>query len=134
MEVLLDLVFEIIGEVLMQILFEGVVEASTKAAGPAARTMAREHPVVAAIGLLCLGAVCGVLSIWFVPERMLPAPRLPGLSMLLSPLCTGFLMQRYGRWQVKRGKAASSLATFWGGALFAFALAATRYAMISQRV
>jgi hypothetical protein len=133
MDVLLELVFEIIGEVLMQILFEGVVEVSAEAAGPAARRMAREHPIIAATGFLFIGAFCGLLSVWFVPQRMLPAPRLPGLSMLLSPLCTGFLMQRYGRWQVKRGKTASNLATFWGGAFFAFALAATRYAMISQR-
>jgi hypothetical protein len=132
MEMLLELVIEVVGEVVMQLVFEGVIEVGVSAAGPRALRKALEHPVLAATGLLVLGAFCGLVSFWLVPQRLLPAPRLPGLSMLLSPLCTGVLMQRYGRWQVSRGKPASSLATFWRGAFFAFVLAATRYVLISQ--
>ena len=133
MDVLLELVIELVGEVGLQLLFGGAVEVGSGAMRRR-RTRSREHPLIAGFGLMVFGAVCGVLSIWFVPVRILPEVRVPGISLVASPIISGFVMQRFGRWQTARGRQTSSLATGWGGAAFALALAATRFAMLSARL
>ena len=49
------------------------------------------------------------------------------LSLLLAPLVTGVIMDRYGEWRYQRGGDPSFLGTFFGGALFALGLAAVRF-------
>lgn len=131
MDFFVEILVELLGEVLMQLLFGGAVDVGS---GAMRRRHAstREHPLVAAFGLLVLGAICGVLSVWIVPVRMLPIPRLPGISLGVSPILSSIAMHRFGKWQTARGRATTSLTTFWGGGLFALALAATRFALISQ--
>jgi hypothetical protein len=81
---------------------------------------------VAGVGYVILGAAAGLLTLVVLPERILPPPRMPGLSLILAPVATGAVMHAYGRWRRARGSDPTHLATFWGGALFAFAMACPR--------
>lgn len=87
-------------------------------------------PLLATLGFILLGSVTGLASAALFPERMTPVVLMPGLSLLLAPLGTGTVMHFYGRWREARGHDISYLATFWGGAITALAMALIRYILV----
>ena len=88
------------------------------------------HPLFQYLGIVLLGAIVGVVSALLAPLRVLPKWGFSGLSLLISPWCSGLVMHVYGRWQRARNHDASRLATFFGGALFALVAAACRLLML----
>ena len=110
-DILLELLFGLAAEVLF-----GLMEDSELSG-----------PVVTAIRLILLGTVAGFLSVWIFPSRLIAKPLVPsGTSLLLAPLVTGLAMYLIGRRLRHLKREASSLATFWGGALFAFCMSVVR--------
>jgi hypothetical protein len=91
----------------------------------------RLHPAVSAVGLVLTGGVCGVVTSAIWPTRVFE-PVLPGASLLVSPLVSGFVMEHFGRWRERRGQTRSHFATYWGGALFAFAMASVRFLWVAR--
>lgn len=96
------------------------------------RRRSRAHPVVSGIGLVAVGAAAGFATGLLLPARILQPSPVPGVSLVLSPLLTGVLMEGYGRWRVRRGADHSFVATFWGGALFALAMASVRFLLVGR--
>jgi hypothetical protein len=88
------------------------------------------NPALAALGFLLLGGLCGALTGWLLPNRLLPAPPVANISLVVAPLAGGVMMHLYGEWKRMAGKDPSLLATYWGGALFAFAFAAARLVLM----
>ena len=86
--------------------------------------------MVSAVGIVLMGGLCGLVTSVIWPTRFFE-PLLPGASLLVSPLLSGFVMEGVGRWKVRRGWSRSYLATYWGGALFAFAMASVRFLWVS---
>ena len=95
--------------------------------GESLRRRRRAHPVVALVGAALMGGLLGLVTSLAWPARLFPSAPLPGASLLLSPLVTGLVMDRYGRWRKGKG---SYLSTFWGGALFAFGMALVRFVWV----
>ena len=124
---LLGALLEIVGEFLLQILFELAAEALS---GLIKRGR-QSSPAVSAMGLAFVGAAAGLLSAWLFPHRLI-ATRvvLPGASLLLAPLATGSAMHLLGKRLRHVGRYASNLATFRGGALFAFSMALIRWWLV----
>lgn len=118
METIFALLLEALGEILFELGLEGLRRVF--------RRQRRAHPIVSAIGFVALGAAIGALSGWYWPAPIMPASPQPGINVILAPLLVGLAMQEYGTWSASRGREPSYLATFWGGALFAFAMAGTR--------
>ena len=89
------------------------------------------RPAVSAAGLAFAGVAAGLLSAWVFPHRLI-ATRvvLPGISLLLAPLATGLAMHLLGKRLRLIGRYASDLATFRGGALFAFSMALIRWWLV----
>ena len=56
-----------------------------------------------------------------------------GLSLLISPPVNGLLSDAFGAWRERHGRSRSYLATFWGGALFAFGMAGARFLFLNAR-
>lgn len=104
-----------------------MIEFGFRSMGDSARQRSRAHPVIAVAGVLLLGGLAGVVTSLVVPFRIFPSTPLRGASLLLSPLATGAAMSVYGRWKERRGRERSFLASFWGGALFAFGMALVRF-------
>jgi hypothetical protein len=114
-----EIVLQVAGEILIELGFSSVSESF--------RQRSRAHPVLAGIGILVLGGVAGGITRFIWPGRIFQPGPVPGLSLVVSPLVTGLIMDRYGEWREGRGSSRSYIATFWGGALFAFGMALTRF-------
>ena len=112
------MLFEAFGEIL--------VELGVESFRDTLRPRRRANPILSGIGFVLLGALIGAASAWAVPRPLFPPSPWPGVSIVAGPIISGLAMQGYGSWAAGRGKEPSYLATFWGGALFAFALSFTR--------
>ena len=123
-EALGEVVVELFGQIIMAVLIESVAQAFRRGKKVDRR--------VAAFGLLLLGAICGGLSCLIFPHRLMTAanPRFRGLSLILAPLATGACTNMLGEWLRSRGRQPTAIATFWGGATFAFAMALVRWLCI----
>jgi formate-dependent nitrite reductase membrane component NrfD len=84
------------------------------------------------VGVTVLGAFFGFLLSTLIPHKLLPTPVFPGISLFLSPCAVGIVMKLFGDWQKGNQKKATVLATFWGGALFAFGIAFVRWHMVGK--
>jgi hypothetical protein len=80
--------------------------------------------------LIALGALAGFVIYLVFPQRIFTIRSIPGMSMVVSPLATGFVMKAFGDWRRSQGKKHSAVATFWGGATFAFSMAAVRFLLM----
>jgi hypothetical protein len=112
------------GQALLELGLEAV-------AGPFRRRR-ETNRVVAAVGLLGLGLAAGALTSLVLPSPILGLGLVPGLSLVVSPLACGVVLQAYGRYRLARGGDPSFLATFWGGALFAFGMALARFWLVGR--
>src|SRR5438309_1743262 len=115
MDELLLAVLEFFFEVVVQVLFELAAEVIWRRKGTDAGSM---------LLLGIAGAVGGWISVLVFPRRLIGVRvAVPGLSLVAAPLATGFVMRAVGIWMRGRRWMASGLATFLGGAVFAFGMA-----------
>jgi hypothetical protein len=119
----------VIWEFFHQMVVEMLCELGLESMGESFRRRRRAHPVVALVGAALLGGAAGFVTSLIWPTRILQAGPLPGVSLLASPLLNGLAMHQYGRWRKEK---ASYLATFWGGAFFAFAMALVRFVWVGM--
>jgi hypothetical protein len=116
-----------VAEVFLQLLGELLIQLGVSSFSEPFREQRRAHPIMAGVGVLLLGALVGGLTLFVYSTRIFRPGPIRGASLLLSPLVTGALMDVYGDWVERRGGFRSYLATFWGGALFAFGMALVRF-------
>jgi hypothetical protein len=128
MSVILDVIFEILAEIVLQIVGEALFEVGWESARSGTRRM---PAVFAALGLAVLGGAAGAMSGWLVPHRLMSWTIAPVLSLLVAPVLVGGFLHWFGIWRRRRGHATSHLATFYGGASFAFGSAVARYLMLA---
>lgn len=122
-EALLEFIFEFLGEVLIQTIAEIGLELgfeSFKFKKPI-------NPIFTIFGFLILGGIVGFVSVLLFSELIIIKNKLTGLSIIISPICAGLVLHYFGKWKQEQGKTPTCLASFWGGATFAFAMAFTRW-------
>jgi hypothetical protein len=125
LELLFYFVFELGGNALIELLLEWLFNRL-----PAAirRTLSLEnHPLVQAILWCLVGMAAGGLSLLIYDRTFFPQGRFPGVSLLLSPLVTGAVMEFVGRGRAARGKPPLPLSNFRNGAAFALGFALIRF-------
>jgi hypothetical protein len=118
----LELLVEVFGELIFGLGWESVVSSF--------RRRSRADPVLARVGYVLIGGVLGALSAFVLPRRLARDPLLSVVGVLLNPLLFGLLSDYYGHLRRRKERMTTNLATFWGGALFAFSLGAARLAVI----
>ena len=126
-EFIVEFVLTALWEILLQVLGEFLLEFGFRSMGESFRRRRRPNRFMSGVGVVLLGGLAGVLTSLIWPARMVRPGPLPGISLLASPMVTGVLMARYGKWQQDRGGRRSFVATFWGGAMFAFSMALVRF-------
>lgn len=122
MELLLQLVLEVVGQIVVEIA-AGLGWESLQAPW---RPEREASPFLRGIGCFLLGLAGGVLSVLLVNSRLVPQSTLPGINLVLSPICTGIAMHVIGEWWGDRRRR-PALFSFWTGAIFAFGMALVRF-------
>lgn len=130
LEGLFELLFEFFVEVILQPVFELL--------GATGKELLRRYPwlrvVLAVIFIPLTGGLIGLFFSNMIPERIIPTPRATGISLFLSPMLAGLAMKYFGDWRRNNGHQPTLLATFWGGALFAFSMALVRWLRVARVV
>jgi len=128
---LLSTLLEIFFEFVLQMLFELAAEALSAVINRGRQS----SPAVSMVGLAFAGAAAGLMSVWLFPHRLIGVRAvLPGVSLLLAPMAAGSAMHLLGNRLRRLGRNPSSLATFGGGALFAFSMALIRWWLIGRLI
>jgi hypothetical protein len=129
---MLDLLFELILQFVVEFFFQIIIELGFESVAEYFRRRPRLRRVIALILIPLFGGFVGLFLSNMIPERILPKPGVPGVSLILSPLAVGLVMQWFGDWRRSRGHEPTTLATFWGGALFAFSMALVRWLRVGR--
>ena len=132
LELIIELLVEAVFDVFLQVLCELALELGWESMTHALGKEKKANPLLAGLGIVVMGAGLGLIGGWVFPHRVIKPSSLPGLSLVLTPLGTGTIMQVFGSWRRRRGGEPSCLATFWGGALFAFSMALVRWLMVGR--
>jgi hypothetical protein len=129
-EFLFELLLQLILEIAGQALFELLTAFGWESLRNSTRRERDSTPVLAVIGHLLAGLAAGVVSVLIVPRRLaLPSP-LPGVSLVLSPIGTGLVMQWIGELSHKPRSDRPALFSFQAGAIFAFGMSLIRFVCI----
>ncbi len=124
MEELLAFLIQLFGELILQVVFDLALDTFTSAGE---LDLSKWKPAVAWLGLFVVGGVVGGVTAFYWPERLIRFGPTTGLSLFLSPLGTGLVMQQWGRYRRAKGSKASIVSTFGGGAAFGLGVALLRF-------
>jgi len=86
-----------------------------------------KNPALACIAYVFLGGVVGGLSLLVFPHPLVHPSRVPGLSVVISPILAGLGMSLVGSTLRKRNKKAMQMESFGYGFAFAFGMALVRF-------
>jgi AcrR family transcriptional regulator len=122
----MEAVVAVLVDVLLSGVFDILIEIGQRGFGRSLRPSRQAGPVASGVSALLLGALLGwaINAVW--PSRVIAPGPIPGASLIITPLLNGLLMHEYGAWRRSRGNERFFLATFWGGALFAFGVSLVR--------
>lgn len=126
MEILFEFLFELVVEIVGETLFVLGLDSDRSAK----LSMKGRHPALIALGYVCIGFFIGVMSVIVWRRRVADAP-FALINLAGAPILVGTLMLGFGVWRRMKGKTTTSLATFWGGAAFAFGIALARFLLAS---
>jgi hypothetical protein len=131
---MLELLFGLL-EVFLEIFFEAAFEFAAEFLGAMILrgvatifdTSEFRNPFLASIGYVFLGGVAGGLSLLFFPHPLVHHSRVPGLSVVVSPILAGLGMSLVGTTLRTRNRKAMQIETFGYGFAFAFGMALVRF-------
>ena len=86
-----------------------------------------KNPALACIGYVFLGGIVGGLSLLLFPHPLVHPSRVPGLSVVISPVLAGLGMSLVGSTLRKRNKKVMQIESFGYGFAFAFGMAVVRF-------
>ena len=125
LEIFFEAAFEFAAEFLGALVLRGVAEVFD--------TSEFKNPLLASVGYVFLGGVAGGLSLLFFPHPLVHPSRVPGLSVLISPVLAGLGMSLVGSTRRKRNKKAMQIESFGYGFAFAFGMALVRFFFTKTR-
>lgn len=130
MEDLLGFIFELLIEALFEIGISVIVAGVYHLLRRFWITARRGNAFVAAVILVLIGAALGFLSALIFPHPVVPASKLHGISLLVSPLISGLAMAAIGDGVRRRGRLPVRIESFAYGFTFAFAFSLIRILMV----
>lgn len=118
---------ELVAEFVLQMLFALAAEVL----GELVIRLKQGSPALSVIVLACAGTAAGLVSSLLFPHRLIAAQvYLPGISVLIAPVVTGFAMKLVGERLRLVGQNPIGIATFRGGLIFAFCVALIRWWLV----
>lgn len=119
LEIVLEAAFEFAANFLGALILRGIAEIFN--------TSEFKNPLVACVGYVFLGGLAGGLSLFFFPHPLVHPSRVPGLSVIISPILAGFGMSLVGSTLRKRNNNVMQIESFGYGFAFAFGMALVRF-------
>jgi len=119
LEIFFEAAFEFAAEFVVSLIWRGVAAAFD--------TTDFKNPVLACIGCVFLGGVVGALSLLLFPHPLVHPSRVPGLSVVISPVFAGLGMSSVGYIRRKQNKKPMQIESFGYGFAFAFGMALARF-------
>jgi hypothetical protein len=136
MDEFLGFILELLLEALIEIAFSESVAVASRTRRrfrirPLIRaTLSQTDPPLTILFFTLWGIGLGVLSALIFPHPLFRSSHLHGISLLISPLITGVVMNGIGRLVRRRGRTPVSIESFTYGFTFAFAMALIRWLLI----
>lgn len=124
---LLEIIFEIFAEAVFEFLAEFVGALILRGLAEVFDTSEFKNPLLACLGYMFLGGVTGCMSLLVFPHPLFHPSRIPGLSVVVSPVLAGLGMGIVGAGLKKRNKKVMQLESFGYGFAFAFGMAIVRF-------
>jgi hypothetical protein len=124
---LLEIFLEVFAEALFEFLAEFIGVLILRGLAEVFDTSEFKNPLMASIGYLFLGGVTGCLSLLLFPHPLFHPSRIPGLSVVLSPVLAGLGMWMVGFTLRKQNKKAMQIESFGYGFAFALGMALMRF-------
>jgi hypothetical protein len=128
----LAVIAEVLFEALVEIVCGGLASLLTRGISKFFKSISDFNPIATTFVLGMLGALVGFLSVIVYPHPLVHPSRFHGVSVIASPLITGFVMSQLGRLLRNRGRSVTPIESFGYGFVFAFAMALVRFLMLSQ--
>jgi len=119
LEVFVEAAFEFAAELIGALIWRGL--------DAVLDTSEFKNPLIACIGYLFLGGVTGGLSLLIIPHPLFHPSRIPGLSVIISPVLAGLGMWMVGTTLRKRGRRVMQIESFGYGFAFALGMAMVRF-------
>jgi len=130
---MLDLLFEIllallelILEALLELIGGAVLDLVSRLLSGAFEALESATPAVATLIYTLLGVFAGGCSLLIFPHHLVHRLRVPGISLVVSPMLTGTALSLVGAFLRSRGKATTRIESFRYGFAFAFGMAIVR--------
>ena len=114
-------------EGLFEYLLAGICDLLLRAVKAVFKTEELPSAWLAALGYVLLGLVIGGLNLIWFPVRLTRRSRIPGASLIASPLMTGLMMSWTGSFLRRRNERVTRIESFGYGCAFAFGVALIRF-------
>jgi hypothetical protein len=131
MEDILLVLLEILGGLFFEAAFEFVAALVLRGIEAMLDTGDFKNPWLACVGYAFLGAVVGGISVFVFPHPLVHPSRVPGVSVIVSPVLAGLGMSVVGSVQRKRNKKVMQIESFGYGFAFAFGMALVRFFFVT---
>jgi hypothetical protein len=125
MEFILECILNFFGDFLLQLICELVLEFGLRRFAVTAEPE-KCMPMISFFGYGILGLFAGGLSLLLFPHPFVHSSRFHGISLLITPILTGFAMSGVGWLRKKQDKVVLRIDTFSYGFIFAFGIALIR--------
>jgi hypothetical protein len=119
---------ELAGEFVIDLVLRGIAKVLVRSTelNPALASLS-----YVALSYALLGCAAGGLSLLVFPHAIVHRSRIHGISLLIGPLITGWLMSQIGSTLRQQGKKVVQIESFGYGFAFALGVAAIRYFFVS---
>jgi len=122
---------ELVFEVLLEFAGEAVLDLLARAAADLFKPAETPDPVWTFFACGFLGAVAGAGSLVIFPHPLFHPSKIHGVSLIISPVLTGFGMSAFGALLRRRGKQVVQIESFPYAFAFAFGMAVVRLVYVS---
>jgi hypothetical protein len=121
---------ELLCEALMETAFGALAGLFARAFRRFRVTVRRSNPIVATVVFTLTGVAFGFVGVWIFPHPLVHPSRVHGISLLITPVVTGLVMDSIGRAWRRRGRTAVRIESFGYGYTFALAMAVVRFWLV----